>query len=254
MTEYAGLGFDPAPGSPDAVAAASARFRDIAERAGTAETDLRQVPAIPADWAGDAAEGFTERLTCVPDSLATLRGEMSAAARVLDDWLEKLAARQRTAENLDRQALVLRGRIGEARDAVERHSTEVQFLTGSARRTAEEELESTRRRLGAATEELERLVESARQLLHDHLADAGRVAGLLRAIPGGAAPEITGPAGTRFRAVRGGLADYSTLGHRLASVLSPLTPAPGTAAVPPPGAAGAFAAAAASGGRWAPGR
>ncbi|WP_158884628.1 hypothetical protein [Amycolatopsis anabasis] len=241
--DYRGLGFDPAPGSRDAVASSGARLSELAERAGTAEADLRRVTGLPAGWAGEASDAFVAGLSALARSLATVRAEFVAAARVLDDWLDKLAPNQRAAEELDRQAVALRSRLTEAEDILQRLTTEADFLNGPARETVDQEITEMRRRHQRYRTDLDRILDRARDLRHDHLAEAARVAERLRAVPADGPPEASPFAADPFRPATTSLDRWSSLSRQVTSVLSPLGSTDSESAPPPPGAADAFAAA-----------
>ncbi|WP_020669563.1 hypothetical protein [Amycolatopsis nigrescens] len=247
--DYRGLGFDPVPGDPDAVADVSSRFTEAAGHAEAAEEDLRRAGRPPSGWTGAGAAAYAERLAGGPDALAATRAELVAAAGVLDDWAGTLAAGRRTAEELDRRAVELRGQVRDESDAMERAATEAEFSTGQAKADAEHELAAARRRHSTLTAELDRLLDEARQLRHRHRTEAERVTALLRSFVDGTEPAS---ASTRFRPQTGALRDSAALGAGLATLLSPLhrwTGSPSPFTVPPPGGASAFAAAVADGGR-----
>ncbi|KOV85254.1 hypothetical protein [Nocardia sp. NRRL S-836] len=219
MGDYRGLGFDPVPGDPGAVAAAAERCRHRVE-----------VPAPPAGWTGAAAEAFTARLAEVRDELETAQRTVSAAADTLDDWAGTVLANQRRAEELDRRARELRRAIDDADNAVVLAS----FRGGPEHVAASARLDELRR-------ELDGVLASARDLEADHRSAARRVAERLRRLVTGGV-EAAGRVPSRedlFGGVVRALTDYSALGSELAGVL---VAAPRTAGAPAGGAA-AFASA-----------
>ncbi|MBY8848900.1 hypothetical protein K7G98_10275 [Saccharothrix sp. MB29] len=125
MTDYAGLGFDPAPGNAGAVAAVSERCS-----AAFAVPD-----APPARWQGAAADGFRTRLEAVVSELTAVRRAMRAAAGVLDEWATTLLGNQRRAEELDRRALRLRRALAEAADELDQTGALARFTPRTPRRT-----------------------------------------------------------------------------------------------------------------------
>ncbi|WP_433262708.1 hypothetical protein ACQPZF_30215 [Actinosynnema sp. CS-041913] len=208
MTDYRGLGFDPAPGSAEAVAAVSARcVVDVV------------VPGVPAGWTGVAAEGLTTRLEAVVSELTAVRHAMRAAAEVLDAWATTLLGNQRRAEDLDRRAVRLRRDLAEAADEVDHAGALARFTPAHAEVHA-----AAAARHDELARQLDEVLAEARLLARDHHAEARRVAERLRSEEPSTALADT-------------LAGFSALTADLASVL--LGP-PGPAG--PRGAAAAFAA------------
>lgn len=166
MTDYRGLGFDPAPGHAGAVAAASERF----------STPLTVPGTPPEPWTGAAADGFRTRLEAVVSELTAVRRAMRAAAEVLDGWATTLLGNQRRAEDLDRRALGLRRALAEASDELDRTGAMASFTAadGEAYDRAVARHDELRR-------QLDDVLEEARLLERDHRAEARRVADRLRA-------------------------------------------------------------------------
>ncbi|RKT56437.1 hypothetical protein [Saccharothrix australiensis] len=206
MTDYRGLGFDPVPGSAEAVAAVSARCSfDVV------------VPRVPDGWTGAAADGLATRLAAVVSELAEVRRAMRGAAEVLDSWATTLLDNQRRAEELDRRAVRLRRDLAEAVDEVDQAGA----LAGLA--PAHAEAHAAVARHDDLVGRLDEVLGEARLLARDHHAEAGRVAARLRSEEASALSDT--------------LTGLSAATAELASVL---LGAPVTAA--PRGAAAAFAA------------
>jgi hypothetical protein len=243
MAEYRGLGFDPAPGSADAVMAASQRCGDAASSsAGTASSVRRAAETASAQWTGDAAQIFVARLERVPGELDSAREVLRAAADILDDWASTLVANQREADRLDRRALLLRRDIITASDEADRTATFAQFTTGFAASGAQADNRAAVARHEALQRELDRILDDARVLERDHHAAAARVTDRLRALAGGRVDAATLVPGMReeFAGLIDTLDTFSSLGSGLAAALLG-APSGGGAAIT--GGAGAFAAA-----------
>jgi hypothetical protein len=191
MTDYRGLGFDPAPGHAGAVAAAS-------ERCAVAFT----VPGEPPEgWTGAAADGLRTRLEAVVSELTAVRRAMRAAAEVLDGWATTLLGNQRRAEELDRRALGVRRALADAADEVDRTGAMASFTAadGEAHERAVTRHDDLRR-------QLDEVLAEARLLERDHRAEAWRVAERLRSEEPSTAIADT-------------LAGFSSITAELASVL-----------------------------------
>jgi hypothetical protein len=227
MAEFRGLGFDPVPGSADAVADAARRCVAAATKLGEAPT-----PGEIPEWAGRSAQALADRAGRARTGLAAVPEALRAAAAVLDDWAGVLAAHRRRAEDFDNRAVTARRSVVGAEDDVERAETAVQFSPGAA----EAELTAARDRLAAAGRELDRVLSEARDLERAHAAEAARVAGRLRAL-GDGAPLAEAP---DFRALATHLDTFSGAGRDLGVTVARTSVAPVT---PPSGAVGAFTAA-----------
>ncbi|MBE1493705.1 hypothetical protein H4696_000805 [Amycolatopsis lexingtonensis] len=226
MTDFRGLGFDPVPGNPDAVAEAARRCTETATR-------LREIrpPGETPEWAGPSARAQAERAGRAATGLTTTPDAMDAAAAVLDDWAGTLLAHHRRAEELDARAGTARRAVVDAEDDVERAETEAQFSPSGAGN-----LTAARARLSHRQQDLDRVLAEARDLERAHATAAARVAGQLRALGDGAPL----PAAPDFRGLATQLESFSAAGRELGVTVART---PGTPVTPPPGAVSAFAAA-----------
>ncbi|HEX7304746.1 hypothetical protein [Lentzea sp.] len=219
MGDYRGLGFDPVPGDPGAIAAASERCRHLVE-----------VPAPPAGWEGAAADAFAARLAGLRDDLETARRTLGTAADVLDEWAGTVLSNQRRAEELDRRARALRSAIEDADNDVVLAS----FRGGPDHVAASARLDGLRR-------ELDGVLAAARDLETDHRSAARRVADRLRHLLTGGT-DAAGHVPSRdelFGGVVSALSSYSALGSDLAGLLFTAPRTSGTAS----GGAAAFVSA-----------
>ncbi|MEV6828696.1 hypothetical protein [Amycolatopsis sp. NPDC051102] len=226
MADFRGLGFDPAPGSPDAVAEAARRCSAAAERLG----DI-PVPGDVPGWAGPSAQALAARARQSAAGVAALPEALRSAAAVLEDWAGTLLAHRRQAEELDRRAGRAQRAVLDAEDAVEQAETTAQFSPAAAPEAA-----AARARLAARRDELDRVRREARDLERAHSAEAARVAGRLRAL-GDDAPLPSAPG---FRQLTTALEAFSAAGRELGVTVART---PGAPVTPPPGAVGAFTAA-----------
>lgn len=190
--EYRGLGFDPTPGSPDAVASVSERCTRAARHAAHA------VPAIEhtrqeqdAWWSGGAAASFGQVLERAPAELTKAQDTLRVVAEIMDGWAGTLRANQRRADELDRRALELRRAIDNADDDVSSAYAALQVAVGSAARTAETDHAAALARHAELQRDLDRVLEAARVLERDHLTAAQRVAEQLRVL-GSDGPDAIG--------------------------------------------------------------
>ena len=219
--EYRGLGFDPAPGSPAAAAAASDRLGRAAGYAASAGPVIETAGTGGAGraWEGTASTSFAAALARAPAELDRAHEVLRSAAGLLDDWASTLRDHQARADRLDRQALQLRRAIEQADDDVAAARTSLQVAIGSAARTAEARLEAAIARHARLQQDLDKALEAARVLERDHLAAAQRTAERLRVL-GGDGAEVAGElprdAFDRLARTVGG---YSTQAGELAMTL-----------------------------------
>ncbi|WP_410633037.1 hypothetical protein [Amycolatopsis sp. cmx-4-83] len=226
MADFRGLGFDPVPGNPDAVAEAARRCTAAAARL----REIRPPGEIP-DWAGPSARALAERAGRAATGLATAPEAMEAAAGVLDGWAGTLVAHHRRAEELDVRAGAARRAVVDAEDDVERAETEAQFAPGTAGTLA-----AARTRLADRRQDLDGVLTEARDLERVHAIEAARVADRLRALGDGAPL----PSAPDFRSLGRHLETFSAAGRELGVTVARTPVAPVT---PTPGAVSAFAAA-----------
>ncbi|MEV6641617.1 hypothetical protein [Amycolatopsis sp. NPDC051371] len=226
MAEFRGLGFDPVPGRPDAVA-------EAARQCAAAAASLDEVPSpgeIP-EWAGRSAQALADRAGRAATGLAAVPEALRATAAILDDWAGTLVAHHRRAEDLDRQATAARQAVTTAQDDVDQAETEAQFSPAT-----QPNLTAARARLAAKQDDLDRVLAEARELERAHTTEAARVADRLRALGDGAPL----PSAPDFRGVTAQLETFSAIGRELGVTVAKTPVVPVT---PPPGAVGAFAAA-----------
>jgi hypothetical protein len=190
--DYRGLRFDPTPGSPDAVTAVSERCTRAARLAEGAVPAVEHVAGGQESWwSGGAAASFGAQLERVPAELARAKDTLRAAAEILDDWAGTLRANQRRADELDRRALELRRALDSADDDVSSAYASLQIAVGSAARTADADHAAALARQAQLQRDLDRVLEAARVLEHDHLTAAQRVAEQLRVL-GSDGPDALG--------------------------------------------------------------
>ena len=108
---YPGLGFDPTPGEPSAVAAALDGLDETRLLLADCAAD---VPLDPAGWTGAAADAYRSNVATLPAALTDTGTSMSTAVRVLTTWFGRLVANKRETERLDALAGRLRAALANA--------------------------------------------------------------------------------------------------------------------------------------------
>jgi hypothetical protein len=217
---FRGLGFDPTPGSVDAVSAVVAQLRATVDALASAEAAVRTASRHASTWQGTAADAFRTRAALSHDP-----GPLRAAIPVLEEWAETLAANRRRTEELDARALRLRQALDDARDVLQDKQNERDLAaTPVAEATAGAAVTMATERVVAAEAALEAVLAEARALARDHQRAADDAAVAL-----GAAPVAARPA---LQAVISVLHRSSRTAAALAALMAPSgrnTPAAGAA-------------------------
>ena len=193
---YRGLGFDPTPGSVDAVSAVVSQLGAAVDALTSAESAIRAATRHATSWQGTAADAFRARAAVPPGDPGALR----AAIPVLTGWADTLAANRRRTEELDGRALRLRRELDEARDALQDRENERDLASGSAAAAAA--VTAAKNRVAAADAALEAVLGQARALAAEHLSAAEEVAIALGATPPSNRPALQALMGVLNRSSR----------------------------------------------------
>ena len=100
MTEYAALGFDPAPGDAQALDGAGAAWLSLAEQL-AAETDGVNALRAGLTWTGRAADACLARMHVVPGDLQTAADACRSAGRTLRGYAGDLRRLQAQAAAIE---------------------------------------------------------------------------------------------------------------------------------------------------------
>ena len=220
---YRGLGFDPTPGTVDAVAQAVAQLRAAADALASVEPAVRTAARHAESWHGAAADAFRTGLPTVDT------GRLRAAIPVLERWAGTLAENKRRTEDLDARARRARRALDDARDALQDKQNALDLAaTPAAAASASVDVAAATDRVTAAETALQEVLSEARELERAHRRAADEVAATLDP---GAAPAEGTPA---IRALTGALTRTSRVSASLAALV-----APGTFTAPADGAVAA---------------
>ena len=191
VSEFPGLGFDPAPGDPGALSAAAAAAKSAAGVFGSGATTLSS--ADSSMWSGEAADGFHSQLARLPKDLAAARDAHATAASALSDYAGELTGQQARAASLEEQAVALRARQQAAVAAVNALAGQ-SAPTGSADLAAlQERYRSARSAADQVGGDLDAVLSAARSLRGAHRAASGRGGAGDEADPGAAAAPYQEP-------------------------------------------------------------
>ncbi|HEX3783244.1 MAG TPA: hypothetical protein VHX38_26555 [Pseudonocardiaceae bacterium] len=237
MNTYRGLGFDPAPGDPRRVGALADALTTAGRQVADGQDQVAGAVSTSAPWQGRAADGFRRQAGDQAARLTAHQGTAADAAAVLFDWASTLSDLQRRAEQLDRQARTLRGRLTEVEQAVEEWTTAVSVASTHARAAAEATLAEHEQTLAGLRAELNSVLAAAQRIAAEHRSAVDATTARLRALlpTGGATAPMSTTSATGMGPLLAGLSDAT----RRAAVAAGL-PGSGAAPVGSP-AAGALA-------------
>ncbi|MER5771092.1 hypothetical protein [Streptomyces sp. NPDC001985] len=169
MADHPHLGWDPAPGSPPAIAALRTSLTASATALATAHRLVTRLLTETSSWRGEAAEAFRAALDGdLPRRLDHAHRSLARAARELSRWHDDLLAFQSTARAYDTRAR-------RAQQSLTRARTHEHHLR-STPTTPEADLRTASSAVADALAELEGVRRLARELEGEHEAAAGRVA------------------------------------------------------------------------------
>ncbi|MFJ9774115.1 putative T7SS-secreted protein [Kitasatospora sp. NPDC101157] len=204
--DWSGLGFNPTPGDPAAVAGLSSSLRRVSQHLTGVHTTLAQISGDQGQWTGDAAKAFAARFGKLPGYLQDAADSITAAYRALDFWYQALTEHQPKAAELARAAVTAQQDRAQAEQA---HRTAAaapdlalagrSFPDEASLAAAEQRYNAARNRLDAAAElvnsataTLTGLRSQARELAEGHESDAHRTATAIRRAADSKAPPEPG--------------------------------------------------------------
>lgn len=207
---YRGLGFDPTPGTVDAVAQTIAQLRAAADALASVAPAVRTAARHAESWQGAAADAFRTGLPTMDT------GRLRAAIPVLERWAETLAEHKRRTEDLDARARRARRALDDARDALQDKQNALDLAaTPAAAASASIDVAAATDRVAAAETALQDVLSEARELERAHRRAADEVAATLDP---GTAPA---PDSSAVRALAGALHRTSRVSASLAALVAP---------------------------------
>ncbi|WP_018686571.1 hypothetical protein [Actinokineospora enzanensis] len=192
---FPGLGFDPAPGSPDAAMAVAAEYLTAADALDQVNPAVRRARAATEGWTGPAATAFTVHLADLPANPADRATALRAAADALASWAQTLAESRRAADDLERQAVLVRRQVADAEDDLHQRRGELDLAaTSSAAAQAGLPHAAAESALADLRDRLEAVLAQARTLAADHNHAADELADRLDSLHGAAPTQASNPA------------------------------------------------------------
>ncbi|MET9181869.1 putative T7SS-secreted protein [Kitasatospora aureofaciens] len=204
--DWSGLGFNPAPGDPAAVAGLSSSLRRVSQHLTGVHTTLAQISGDQGQWTGEAAKAFAARFGKLPGYLQDAADSITAAYQALDVWYQALTEHQPRAAELARAAVTAQQDRAQAEQA---HRTAAaapdlalagkSFADDTSLAAAEQRYNAARKHLDAAAELLDSatttltgLRSQAHELAGSHRSDAHRTATAIRKAADSKAPPEPG--------------------------------------------------------------
>ncbi|MEU5947246.1 hypothetical protein ABZ793_17000 [Micromonospora sp. NPDC047465] len=165
---YPALGFDPAPGSPENVAAFTAVLTYAAGRMQEARGEIDAVARDVGGWEGQAAEGFRHRLHGFPKKLDEAASTMTSAANLLQQWKQDLVTLQTKARAYEQDAAAAKKKVEAAEDDPALSLVGQLFHNDLDLAAAQAKVNAATRRLETAQGEYDDIVASAETLKGYH--------------------------------------------------------------------------------------
>lgn len=169
---YAGLGFDPTPGEPGAVANALTQIADgggkLSMLLGTIEPDLD----LSQGWEGAAADEFHDNLDDIPRALNSGVESMGYVANALTTWAGQLADNKRQTEILDKMAIELKQQLREAVAELNQAQAALESARGADRASAQVVFDRAAVHAVSVNNQFDTVIEQAKTLQDKHLAQA----------------------------------------------------------------------------------
>jgi hypothetical protein len=174
---FPALGLDPAPGSAGAVHAVIEALAQVADQLIPAGA-LLTATLKAQDWSGSAADGFRQAGGDLPRSLASGAQSLSRAGTALMTWATQLAANQREADDLEKQAETVKQELAAAQTIASTASQEYDADPSQANLDRSTLLSNYSQTIDA---QLWALQLKAQELLQKHTAQAKKAATAIRA-------------------------------------------------------------------------
>ncbi|MFE5583710.1 WXG100 family type VII secretion target [Kitasatospora sp. NPDC056531] len=204
--DWSGLGFNPAPGNPAAVAGLSGSLRRVSQHLTGVHTTLTQISDNQGQWTGEAAKSFAAQFGKLPGYLQDAADSITAAYQALDTWYQTLNEHQPKAAELARAAIAAKQGKEQAEQA---HRTaaaapdlelagksfpdDASLAAAEQRYTAaKKHLDEATRLVNSATSTLTGLQSQAHELAEGHKSDARKTATAIRKAADSKAPPEPG--------------------------------------------------------------
>lgn len=226
--EFAGLGADPAPGDPAALAAAAHQAHAAAADLTAAATRL-----TPVIWTGEAADAFRTTLGPLPADLRRAAGAHRVAGRTLHDYADGLHARQLRADRLETEAATLRAREAAAIAEVNRLAGMVAPTASAEFATLSAQYAAAHSRASSAGADLVEVLAAAKVLAEDHRTAAAAAARTLRSAADTAPYDKPGLLSRALDRTKRWITDHADVLTNISAVLKGVSTVLGTVSLVP---------------------
>ncbi|MQA83075.1 MAG: hypothetical protein GEV03_00235 [Streptosporangiales bacterium] len=180
--DYPTLGFDPAPGEPAVVDAASQKIAEVARDLDRAREDLESIGEVGGIWEGVAAEAFVEAMEDLPEKTQEVSDGLYRASGLLSDWEGSLGDYQRQAMDLEHQAAAAKRELDQARSDPALDLAGQYFPDEESLREAQARYEAALQDVRMWEDRLRDIIAQAWRLLGTHQDEAHRIAEQLNEI------------------------------------------------------------------------
>jgi uncharacterized protein YoxC len=165
---YPALGFDPAPGTVNAVQSLAENLTKVATDIGQAHDQLENIGKDKGIWQGKAAQAFQRKVGPLPDYLHKANESLGDAGKVLGQWGNDLSSLQQNARNYEAEAQRALQQLKRAQGNPDLKLAGQHFQDQAALRQAQSKLDAAEQAVNKANEELESIQQQAKRLLRQH--------------------------------------------------------------------------------------
>ncbi|WP_329121619.1 putative T7SS-secreted protein [Streptomyces sp. NBC_01465] len=177
---YPALGFDPAPGSPAAVAALAQDVSGTYSKLKSADGVLTGIINGTGGWTGIAADAFTAKVKELPKILGEATDSFQRATSALTDWQDQLTRLKRDAQGLEEEAQRARERERTAESNPDLDLAGRQYGTQQEADQAQQRLDNAIAQVNSARDSLDAIITDAKDLLARHDDIAATVSDLIK--------------------------------------------------------------------------
>lgn len=168
QANYPALGFNPAPGTAQAVADLARNLQQVATDIGHAHDQLSNIGRDSGIWKGEAAQAFEKRIGPLPDYLQKANQSLGDAGKALGQWSTDLSSMQHTAANYEAEAAKALQQLQQAQANPDLKLSGQHFPDQVSLRQAQSKLDAATQMVSRANEELDSIRQQAKRLLQQH--------------------------------------------------------------------------------------
>ncbi|MFE3198729.1 hypothetical protein [Embleya sp. NPDC059237] len=182
--EFPGLRFDPAPGLLPALALPAEKVRQASGQVGNVRTEMEKTLRDPGAWSGLAGGSCHDAVQHIYPEVWIMHDALSGVERTIGEWSFLLAEYQRSRTELEAQAVAARARVKqmEGNPDVDLRFFEVMTTSGKEQEALLTRHAEAKKALEQAEDDLDAILDSAKDLKRQHDESARGIAKRIREI------------------------------------------------------------------------